>query len=52
MEMSEKEIRKYLVFSKKSKISKNEALHRLVRVHKLTPDKHAVATAVAEKVYG
>lgn len=50
--MSDNEIRKYLVFTRKNKINKNDALRRLAVVHKLNITEYKSAVAIADQVYG
>ena len=50
--MTEKEIRKYLLFNKKNKVQKAEAVKRLVTVHKLSIEEYRKAVLIADEVYG
>lgn len=50
--MSDKEIRKYLMFSKKNRIPKNEAVQRVTKIHQLSVEDYKRALLVATEVYG
>ena len=50
--MSDTQIRKYLIFAKKNNVKKNEAVKRLVTVHKLSTEEYKRAIIIAGDIYG
>ncbi|MEI7751589.1 MAG: hypothetical protein WCJ71_05795 [Candidatus Omnitrophota bacterium] len=50
--MTDNEIRKYLLFTKKNGVPKNDALRRLATVHKLNIEEYKQAVVIAKTVYG